>query len=204
MNKIKLILSGILCIFFIVILVLALNGNTSLFDAKIYSIVASAITDVKTFIYKIITFLGSTMYMVSLTIILFIIFLYKKKKNHAIIIASFMIISTLLNNLIKIIVQRPRPEVLRLVTEKSTSFPSGHTMASVTMYGLLIYMINKSNIEKKYKIIFSIILGLLPILVMLSRIYLGAHYATDVIAGAIMSTIILLVGTYIIDKNKLL
>ena len=74
-------------------------------------------------------------------------------------------------------------------------------MASVTMYGILIYLINKSNLDKRLKIIFSIILGIIPILVMLSRIYLGAHYASDVIGACILSTTLLLIETMIVEKK---
>ena len=55
--------------------------------------------------------------------------------------------------------------------------------------------------QKKYKIILSVIIGIIPILVMLSRIYLGAHFASDVIGACILSTIILLVATNIIEKR---
>ena len=72
------------------------------------------------------------------------------------------------------------------------------------IYGILLYLILKSKINTKLKWILSIILVILPIMVGISRIYLGAHFASDIIGAAIMSIILLLIETSIINKYKLL
>ena len=200
MNK-KILIASILGIFFIVLTILIKCGNIVSFDNNVYNLVTSNMNDGLTSFYKVCTFLGSTKFMVSLCAVLFVIFMILKRKDVAFIEASVLIISTIINNVVKLIIRRERPEVLKLVIEKSFSFPSGHTMASVTMYGILIYLINKSNLNKKLKILFSIILGIIPILVMLSRVYLGAHFASDVIGACILSTALLLVEISIIEKK---
>lgn len=193
----KFILSAILVVV-LIIMVAIKNGNIIGFDNKIYSIVTSNTNGFLDNLYKVFTFLGSTIFIIGacLAILIFV----KNKKVAGIIVGS-VAISTIVNNVIKIIFRRPRPEVRRLVVEKSFSFPSGHTMAAVTLYGILIFFIMKSKMKKNVKIAISVVLGLLPICVAVSRIYLGAHFASDVTGAAVTSTVLLLVETYFIEKH---
>ena len=191
-----------LTLLFVLLSVLITTNLIKPFDTFMYELIIYGMNDITTIIYKAITFLGSTLFIVLLCIVFLILFIVLKKKNVGLVISSVLIISTLFNNLLKIIFCRTRPDVIKLVHESSYSFPSGHTMASVSMYGILIYILIKSNINKKIKITLITILGILPILVGLSRVYLGAHYISDIIGGFIVSIILLLIETYIIDKKK--
>lgn len=199
-NK-KWFIIGLSILFIILTILVKMNLTTSI-DNYIYKIITFRINDNLTNIYKIITFFGSTLFIVSLCVIFFILFIYYKKKNYSFIISGVLIISTIINNLIKIIIQRERPEVLQLVTESSYSYPSGHSMASVSMYGILLYLVIKSKWNKKIKIPLIILLSILPILVGISRIYLGAHFVTDVIGAFIVSIIFILIEVYFIEKNE--
>ncbi|MBQ8902498.1 MAG: phosphatase PAP2 family protein [Bacilli bacterium] len=191
-----------LSIIFLAITILVKLNLLSSFDNFFYNIVAFNINDVMINIYKVITFLGSTTFIIAMCVFFLILFIILKKKNYGFIVAGVVIISTLVNNLIKIIIARERPLVTSFVTEHSYSFPSGHTMAATTLYGILLYFVLKSNMNKKLKVILSIVLGLLPVLVALSRVYLGAHFMSDVIGAIIASTILLLLETYFIDKKN--
>ncbi|MBQ7031779.1 MAG: phosphatase PAP2 family protein [Bacilli bacterium] len=201
MKNRKWIILGLSMIFLTLTILVKLNLLSS-FDNFFYNIVAFNINDVMINIYKVITFLGSTTFIIAVCVFFLILFIILKKKNYGFIVAGVVIISTLVNNLIKIIIARERPLVTSFVTEHSYSFPSGHTMAATTLYGILLYFVLKSNMNKKLKVILSIVLGLLPLLVALSRVYLGAHFMSDVIGAIIASTILLLVEIYFIDKKN--
>lgn len=192
----------IFSVLFIILSVLVGTNIISSFDNFIYDLVVFNMSDITTSIYKIITFFGSTEFIIFLCVFFLILFIILKRKNTGLVITCVLIISTIVNNLIKIIFRRERPGILMLVEEDTYSYPSGHTMASVSMYGILIYIVLKSNMNKKLKITLSIILGIIPILVGLSRVYLGAHYISDVIGSFLVSIILLLIEIYIIDKNE--
>lgn len=200
---INFILTGMLVVVLIIIMFFIKCGEIINFDEGVYNLVTYRTNTFLDNMYKVFTFLGSTIYIICacLAILVFV----KNKKMAAVIIGS-VAISTIVNNVIKLIFRRARPEVRRLVVEKSFSFPSGHTMAAVTLYGILIYFVMKSKLNKKVKIAFSLVLALLPICVAISRIYLGAHFASDVIGAAITSIALLLVETYFIEKyyNKII
>lgn len=85
---------------------------------------------------------------------------------------------------LKFLFQRERPLLIyRLVTENGYSFPSGHSMVGSSIYIYLIYLLWKTDRSKKQKIISSIAISFLIVGICFSRIYLGVHYASDVIAG---------------------
>lgn len=190
-----------LLLLFIINTILVISNKVSLIDKSIHDFVIKFSSEITTSIMKIFTFFGSTIFIVILSIILFIIFIILKQKDKAFKTAGAIIISTIINNIIKIIIRRPRPEYITVV-EKTFSYPSGHTMASTTLYGILLYLLLKSNLNKTYKIGFGIILGNLPLLVGISRIYLGAHFFTDVFGGYLLSGIILTIVYYIDEIKK--
>ena len=164
-----------------------------------YKIISTyLIRDSLTPIFKIITWFGSATCLILLAIILF--FTIKNKKVGLLISANLIII-TILNQALKIIVQRPRPTEYRIINEAGYSFPSGHSMVSMAFYGFLIYLIYK-NIKNKYlKISLIVILSLLIVMIGISRIYLGVHYTSDVCAGFLVSLSYLII--YINFANKL-
>lgn len=92
-----------------------------------------------------------------------------------------------INQVLKYIVQRPRPEGFRLVSEVGYSFPSGHSMVSMAFYGLCAWMVWKYERDRILRWVCCLSFGLMVIFVGMSRIYLGVHYASDVIAGFCVS-----------------
>ena len=194
----------------VAILLVLFTLNTTLVVLDVYKTVDFAVRDFLIGFYcgmadkimQIFTFLGSTTWIIILSLVIFFFFLLYEKKNHFAFATAIVIISsTILNQASKFIIRRPRPPYMPIGLESSYSYPSGHTMASASLYGFIIYLICNSHISKGYKIFFSSLLGILIFMVMASRIYLGAHYFSDVIGGLLFSSL-LLVSLSIIEDNK--
>lgn len=157
------------------------------------------ISDFATPIAKFITNFGGAIFLITLTIVLLVLI---KNKKIGISIFSNLVIVTILNQLLKAILQRPRPTEYRIVEETGYSFPSGHSMVSMAFYGYLIYLIYKYVKNKYIKWISSVLLSILICSIGISRIYLGVHYTSDVLGGFLISMSYLVI--YISAVNKFL
>ena len=157
------------------------------------------ISDFVTPIAKFITNFGGAIFLSIATVMLF---LFIKNKKIGLSIISNIVIITVLNQLLKRILQRPRPTEFRIVEETGYSFPSGHSMVSMAFYGYLIYLIYRYIKNKYVKWILITILSILICLIGISRIYLGVHYTSDVLGGFLLSISYLVV--YISSIKKLL
>ena len=135
-------------------------------------------------IMKCITWFGSVTALIIITLLLFILI---KNKRISIFFSCNLIIVAILNQFLKFIVQRPRPTEYRIINENGYSFPSGHSMISMAFYGYLMYLIYKHINSKILKWVLIITLGILIILIGFSRIYLGVHYVSDILAGFVVS-----------------
>ena len=155
------------------------------------------ISDFATPIAKFITNFGGAIILIILAPMLFI---FIKNKKIGISVILNLAIITVLNQLLKRIVQRPRPTEFRIVEESGYSFPSGHSMVSMAFYGYSIYLIYKYVKNKYLKWISIILLSILICFIGISRIYLGVHYTSDVLAGFMISISYLII--YISAVNK--
>lgn len=97
----------------------------------------------------------------------------------------------LINHVIKILVCRPRPFVNVLMHYSGFSFPSGHSSTVVLIFGSLMIMANRFVRSPKWRWTIDAVLVLLIILIGFSRIYVGAHYPSDVLAGLSLGTAVI-------------
>ncbi len=167
-------------------------------DENIYNWIIKLMSSNTTAIMIFISYLGSAVTLITLTIGFLIILKNRKISKY---ITINLILVFLLNRLLKLIIGRPRPNVLRIVYEGGYSFPSGHAMVSMGFYGFLIYLIYKNIKNKKIKYPLIIILSSLILFIGISRIYLGVHYATDVIGGFIIAVLYLVLFIKFIYKT---
>ncbi len=164
--------SFIACFILLVYLYLFFNGYFESIDIIVYKWIHSYMSSSLTSFMISFTFLGSVIGSIIICIICIVIHIKK-----GLWISLHVFIVALINVFIKNIVQRERPSFIRLVIEKGYSFPSAHAMASFTLFGFISYFL-----WKKYKYL-SCLMMCFPFLIGITRIYLGVHYFSDVIAG---------------------
>jgi possible phosphatase len=158
------------------------------------------ISDFVTPIAKFITNFGGAVFLSIATIALLLLI---KNKKIGLSIFSNIVIITILNQLLKRILRRPRPTEFRIVEETGYSFPSGHSMVSMAFYGYLIYLIYRYIKNKYIKWSLIVLLSILICLIGISRIYLGVHYTSDVLGGFLLSISYLVVYISLIKNLKI-
>lgn len=162
-----------------------------------YFISTYLITERATPIAKIITNFGGVILLILVATIQLVVI---KDKKMGMCILFNLGIAAVLNFLLKNILQRPRPTEYRLINESGYSFPSGHSMVSMAFYGFIIYLIYRNIENKKIKWLLISILSILIITIGVSRIYLGVHYTTDVLAGFLVAISYLIVYIGVVNK----
>lgn len=156
------------------------------------------ISDFMTPVMKVITWFGSGFALIILTILSFLVI---KNKKVGILVLSNLCIVTVLNQILKFILHRPRPSEFQIITETGYSFPSGHSMVSMAFYGLFIYLIYKNVTNKYLKWTLITLLSLLILSIGFSRIYVGVHYFTDVVGGFLLGLAYLIIYINIYNKK---
>lgn len=118
---------------------------------------------------------------------LFLLIKNKKYTESIWLITNLLAISVVLNPLCKIFFSRERPNLEHLVVEHSKSFPSGHAATSMILYGTLIFILPGLIQHKSLRIRLQFILGTVILMIGISRVYLGVHHPSDILAGFSLS-----------------
>ncbi|AKG05765.2 hypothetical protein AAV35_009455 [Salimicrobium jeotgali] len=130
----------------------------------------------------------------SVIVISYLLFISNKSKWVALFFAVNMIGISALTKGLKLLFERQRPEVIEAYDGVGYSFPSGHSTGAFAFYGFMIYLVTVSRFTSKVKWTVNILLALFGTTVALSRIFIGVHYFTDVLAGIAVGTAWLLVS----------
>ena len=160
------------------------------FDAAVLNVISAWPAGMELF-FIIVTTLGSPI--VTAIIGLGIVGAGYFRQNLRLSLAGALIWLTLIcDSLLKLIVGRARPatEYAKNMIIQTNSFPSGHSAGSMVAYGLLAYLA-WNLLPRPWNYIVAVILVALIILIGISRIYLGAHFPSDVIAGWLLGVIAL-------------
>lgn len=203
----KVLKKNIILIFLIIsLLVLCLLAKYYFYDIIIkidesirYFIINNFLNNFLTSLMKGVTQFASFFGVISVFIISIILFKDRFKKIT--LIFSICLIS-LLSSTIKILFLRERPLESIIKMPNSYSFPSGHTFFAIGFFGLVVYFILKSNLNKYLKYFLSISIILIIIMIPFSRVYLGVHHFTDVIGGLLFGILVLLISINIYKTLK--
>ena len=152
-------------------------------------------------VLRIITFFGSIGFLISAYSMLLIYLVYQKRKKDALLIGIIGLISTILIFGLKQIYSRKRPALPLFHKATNYSFPSGHSLASLVFWVILISLIWSSSRPRALKITISLLLIGLIILIGISRIVLRLHFASDVLAGFCLGSACLVLFFWL--RNKL-
>ncbi len=145
-------------------------------------------------LFGFITILGNTVVVIGIMVIVGAWLFFSRFHNAYIVgLATTLVGAGATNFIMKAFIERARPSGLIPTTiETSSSFPSGHATFSLALYGFLTYFLCKHY--PKYSAIFITLGSLIVIAIGFSRLYLGVHFPSDVLAGFALGALWLLVG----------
>lgn len=172
-----------------------LQGDTQHFDAVIRTWVHRFASPGMTSAMKAISLLGYDILIAEL-LIAFAAFAWLRWRRAAVWLAVAMAGSLALDMTLKYAYHRTRPTAFFGVAPHSYSFPSGHALCSFCFYGVLAGLLSARTKSLAWRLVIWIAATVLVIAIGLSRIYLGVHYPSDVIAGYLAAAV--WVGTVIV------
>lgn len=167
-------------------------------DVNILNAVTQALAPYPAYIPKFITNFGWEYFMLWPQIAAGSVLVSHRKYAKAFWLIALTQLSFFINNIVKNFVCRERPCG---DAYPGFSFPSNHMFATVTFYGIVIYLIVRYTQRGFWRYFLVTIISLFIFMCGLSRMWLGVHYLSDVLAGAFMG--LLMVNLYIIITRKL-
>lgn len=160
------------------------EGMTQRFDEQVLHWLAVRRTPFLDQAMLEITTLGAGLVLIMIVVIASVFLWQTQHKWSAYLLLLATLGGKLLNTLLKAFYERPRPSIVQSLTEThSASFPSGHAMSSMVVYASVAYLVGRLEAGRGLQHTTWIIAGLVIMLIGVSRMYLGVHYPSDVLAG---------------------
>jgi undecaprenyl-diphosphatase len=163
---------------------------------------ANVINNRLTYFMKGITYFASATFLQIAYGAVMLVYLLRKHWKRALEIAVIGIGGFSINYLMKLSFHRLRPPNPLIEGATNFSFPSGHATSGFIFYGLLAYLIWKTEIRKAYKFVAATLLIFFSVLIGASRVYLRVHYTSDVVAGLSVGFAWLLLSVWLFDRTK--
>lgn len=176
--------------------------NNVVFDTKVAAFFKSYSTPALIQVMRVLTFLGSSNFLLPAYVVVILYFVLQKKYRKAINIlvvssSSFFVMSGL-----KEVFKRQRPESAILEGMTTYSFPSGHSLSSFVFCSILAYLVWSGQIKSVWKAVLILLLFLIAVLVGISRIVLNVHFATDVIAGFCLGVMWVILSFWVLRRIR--
>ncbi len=182
----KLILTSLFSAVILILLTWLVKTSPALqnFDNQALAYFAQGRCPFSNAFFLAVTFFGDEKTLITATVLLSAVFYFYKKMAYYVLFLGMMIGSSAFVYILKDLISRPRPSFIApVITETSAAFPSGHAALSVVFYGLIAYLFarNTKNTQTQKNIVAVWIF--IFILIGSSRLHLGVHFVSDVIAG---------------------
>ncbi len=176
--------------------------HTTAFDTAILEYFLSIQNYYLTLFFVAVTFLGKPLFLMIVNLVFSLFLWIKNQRSRAIVYFVIGNGAAQFNYFIKSFLGRERPELWeRIIEVKYLSYPSAHAMNSIVIYGLICYYL--MNQFKPWRWLILTLTSILVILIGLSRLYLGVHWPTDIIAGYTMGSVWLAIAILILEVIKL-
>jgi undecaprenyl-diphosphatase len=134
-----------------------------------------------------VTLLGTATVVVAIAGVAALFLALTRHKASAALLLSSTAGSVILNNVLKTFFDRPRPQIFTWGTHAlTTSFPSGHAMSAATVYATIAYLVARLEKRRSTRRVTYVVATLFIVAISFSRLYLGVHYPSDVLAGLVV------------------
>jgi len=137
---------------------------------------------------KVLTWAGSAFLLVPLALVCCVVLVRAGLRREAVAVAVSLGGAMLIYDVVKLLVSRPRPPVEHLQAVSGSSFPSGHATQASAFWLSLVLAAHTARAAPPLTRLLGAATALLVATVAISRVYLGVHYASDVIAGVMLGT----------------
>ncbi|WP_239616520.1 phosphatase PAP2 family protein [Cohnella mopanensis] len=182
------LISFVCAIGFAIIAILIGESNISSFDNKWTTLIQGMENATLTTIMKFLTFIGQGLSITVISImIMIVLYAVLRYRWELFFFIGVVVGSSLLNVVLKTVFHRSRPTLHRIVDANGYSFPSGHSMAAFTLYGVLCFLLWKHARTSLARTLLIVSGSIMIAAIGVSRIYLGVHYPSDVIGGYLAS-----------------
>lgn len=193
---------SLLIIFTLIFGVIAIFHESRLgrwIDTEVYELIYTTESFITTSLMLGFTQLGEVLSMILLSLLVIAVLMLHRLNMHTLFFVISMTLSSILIPVLKNSFDRERPVILRLIEIGGFSFPSGHAMGSTIFFGSLMNIIRHTGLNNKGALIG--ICAAFIIMISSSRVYLGVHYPTDVIAGIVAGVVVISLTSIVMHKK---
>ena len=163
------------------------SGTTQAFDETVLRWLGAHQSKALTYAAGELTYLGTGIVVLTVVIVAALLLWNTEHKHSARLLLAAVAGNIVLNNVLKLLFDRPRPDVfVWQTTALSSSFPSGHAMSATVCYGTVAYLAARLQKHHWARALTLGAAALLILLICVTRMYLGVHYPSDVIAGMLV------------------